>query len=77
MEKIVTDADCGAANIRFRRARKGFNLKLNPDTKWSRALYRSYINMVGKCRTSMVMGRDDQAGFSTVLIKPPQLVRIL
>ena len=30
----------GVANIKYQRARKGFNLKFNPDAKWSRSLYK-------------------------------------
>lgn len=30
----------GLANVTTRRARKGFNLKLNPDTHWSASFYK-------------------------------------
>jgi hypothetical protein len=30
----------GIGNIKYQRPRKGFNLKFNPDTKWSRSLYK-------------------------------------
>ena len=53
----------GVANIRFRKAWKGFSIKLNPDTHWSRSLYRN-LDKLQKDNTNMsIFGRDDQAGF--------------
>jgi hypothetical protein len=54
----------GAAQITCRRARKGFNIKLNPDAHWSAAFYRGLDKIQfedgrDKCTTN----RDDAAGF--------------
>ena len=54
----------GLAQVTHRRARKGFNLKYNPDDHWSSALYRGLDAIQYKdCRNIMNVGRDDQAGF--------------
>ena len=54
----------GLAQVTHRRARKGFNLKYNPDDHWSSALYRGldYIQYKDG-RNIMNVGRDDQSGF--------------
>lgn len=54
----------GVACIISRRARKGFNLRYNPDSHWSSALY-SGLNMIQlqDGYNIMNLGRDDQAGF--------------
>jgi hypothetical protein len=33
----------GLAKIKYQQARKGFSLKFNPDTKWSRSLYKNLV----------------------------------
>ena len=54
----------GVAKITSRRARKGFQLKYNPDSHWSSALYRA-LNVLqytdGRHITNI--NRDDAAGF--------------
>ncbi len=54
----------GLAQVTSRRARKGFQLKLNPDTHWSAALYRN-LNVLQYTDATdiLTMNRDDQAGF--------------
>ena len=52
------------AKVTCRKARKGFALKLNPDTHWSSALYRG-LNYVQYADGTNIMNvnRDDAAGF--------------
>lgn len=54
----------GVANVTCRRTRKGFSIKLNPDSHWSAALYRGldWIELQDG-RDKVVLNRDDQAGF--------------
>lgn len=54
----------GLAQVTSHRARKGFQLKLNPDTDWSAALYRNLNVLQYTDATKILMiNRDDQAGF--------------
>lgn len=53
----------GAANIKYQKARKGFNLKFNPDTKWSRSLYKCLDKLKKDGQHILLLNRDDQAGF--------------
>lgn len=54
----------GVANIKYQRARKGFSLKYNPDTKWSRSFYKSLDKLQCDGTNSLLLNRDDdQAGF--------------
>ena len=54
----------GVAKIRSRRARKGFQLKFNPDSHWNGALYRT-LNVLQYTdgRPILNINRDDAAGF--------------
>ena len=54
----------GAAKVTCRRARKGFQLRYNPDTHWSSALYRN-LNFLQFTdgRYILNINRDDAAGF--------------
>ena len=54
----------GVAKVTSRRARKGFQLRYNPDTHWSAALYRS-LNFLQYTdgRHILNINRDDAAGF--------------
>lgn len=51
----------GLAQVTSHRARKGFQLKLNPDTHWSAALYRNL--KYTDATNILTINRDDQAGF--------------
>ena len=53
----------GVANIKYQRARKGFNLKFNPDAKWSRSLYKCLDKLQIDGKQMLLLNRDDQAGF--------------
>ena len=53
----------GVANIKYQRARKGFNLKFNPDSKWSRSLYKCLDQLQNDGKHMLLLNRDDQAGF--------------
>jgi hypothetical protein len=53
----------GVANIKYQRPRKGFNLKFNPDTKWSRSLYKCLDQLQIDGKHALLLNRDDQAGF--------------
>ena len=54
----------GVAHITCRRARKGFQLKYNPDSHWSNALYRGLNRLqYTDGRHIMNVNRDDAAGF--------------
>ena len=54
----------GLAQVTTRRARKGFQLRYNPDFHWSCALYRGlqYIELTDG-RSIINVNRDDAAGF--------------
>ena len=54
----------GLAKVTSRRARKGFQLKYNPDAHWSSALYRG-LNLLQYTDGSNIVNinRDDAAGF--------------
>lgn len=54
----------GVARVTCRRARKGFQLKYNPDSHWSNALYKG-LNKVQYTdgRQILNINRDDAAGF--------------
>ena len=54
----------GVAKITSRRARKGFNIKYNPDSKWSHFFYLG-LDMLQYTDGSnfMNLNRDDAAGF--------------
>lgn len=53
----------GVANVRFQKARKGFNLMFNPDYKWSRSMYKLLSQLQSNGTNMMLLNRDDQAGF--------------
>ena len=53
----------GVANIKYQRARKGFNIKLNPDAKWSRSFYKCLDKLQRDGQHILLLNRDDQAGF--------------
>ena len=53
----------GAANIKYQKARKGFNLKFNPDIKWSHSLYKCLDKLQKDRQHILLLNRDDQAGF--------------
>ena len=54
----------GVAKVTTRRARKGFDLKYNPDFHWSCAFYKG-LNWLQYCDGSDIVNinRDDAAGF--------------
>ena len=54
----------GVAKVTTRRARKGFNLKYNPDSHWSSAFYRG-LNLIQyeNGRDILNINRDDASGF--------------
>ena len=54
----------GVARVTSRRARKGFQLKYNPDAHWSSALYRGLSHLQYKDGFRVVnINRDDASGF--------------
>ena len=54
----------GAAGITCRRARKGFDVKFNPDSHWSHAFYKGLDEIQLKDDSNkLTLNRDDQAGF--------------
>lgn len=54
----------GAAQITCRRARKGFNIKLNPDAHWSSSFYKGLDKIQFEDgRDKCIINRDDAAGF--------------
>lgn len=54
----------GAAQVTSRRARKAFNVRLNPDCHWSAAFYRGLDKIqLEDGRDKTVINRDDQSGF--------------
>ncbi len=62
--KLSSKRYWGAAQIVSRRARKGFNVKLNVDAKWSCSMYQilDYIQLKNGL-DKIVINRDDDAGF--------------
>ena len=53
-----------AARVTTRRARKGFNLRYNPDVHWSSALYKGLNQLqYADGRDMLNLNRDDAAGF--------------
>ena len=54
----------GAARVTSRRARKGFQLKYNPDSHWSAAVYKGldFLQLKDNSNTLLV-NRDDASGF--------------
>ena len=50
------------AIIKYQRPRKGFSLKYNADTKWTRALYK-WLDKLQIDGSHILLNRDDQAGF--------------
>ena len=53
----------GVANVRYQKARKGFNLKFNLDYKWSRSLHKLLNQLQTDGTRILLLNRDDQAGF--------------
>ena len=54
----------GIANVTTRRARKGFELKYNPDRHWSNALYRGLSHIQYMDGSNMIIiNRDDASGY--------------
>jgi hypothetical protein len=54
----------GAANIVSKRARKGFEVKINVDDRWSNALYRSLDKLQETDNSNIFyLNRDDAAGY--------------
>ena len=53
----------GVANIKYQKPRKGFDLKFNPDMKWSRSFYKCLDKLQNDGRHILLLNRDDQAGF--------------
>ena len=54
----------GVAKVTCRRARKGFDLKFNPDSHWSSALYRGLDHIQYMTGTDkMILNRDDLSVF--------------
>ena len=53
----------GVANIKYQKPRKGFDLKFNPDMKWSRSLYKCLDKLQTDGQHILLLNRDDQAGF--------------
>lgn len=54
----------GAAHVKCRRARKGFNVRLNVDAHWSASFYKGLDTVQLKDgRDKCLLNRDDAAGF--------------
>ena len=54
----------GVAKVTTRRARKGFQLKYNPDFHWSNALYSLLNSLQLKDGSNItIINRDDSSGF--------------
>ena len=62
--RLSTKRYQNVAKITCRRARKGFSVRINPDTHWSCALYRGldYIQLK-EGSNKVLLNRDDQSGF--------------
>ena len=56
----------GVANVKYQRSRKGFDMKFNPDVKWSRSLYKCLDTLQNDGQHILLLNRDDQAGFRLV-----------
>ena len=63
MRRLSSKRYKGVANIKYKRARKGFNVKYNPDMKWSRSLYKCLDSLQRDGKHILLINRDDQAGF--------------
>ena len=54
----------GAANVKCKRARKGFNVRLNVDAHWSASFYKGLdVIQLQDGRDKCISKRDDAAGF--------------
>ena len=54
----------GAANVKCKRARKGFNVRLNVDAHWSASFYKGLdVIQLQDGRDKCILNRDDAAGF--------------
>ena len=54
----------GVTKVTSRRARKGFQLKFNPDAHWSSAFYKALDNVQFHDRTNLtIINRNDAAGY--------------
>ena len=54
----------GLAKVTSRRARKGFNIRFNPDSHWSGAFYKGLNGFQFKDGSNaLILNRDDAAGF--------------
>ena len=54
----------GAAAITCRRARKGFDVKFNPDSHWSYSFYKGLDRIqLEDGKDKLIVKKDDQAGF--------------
>ena len=49
--------------LMYRRAWKGYSLRLNPDAHFSRVMYRLLDTVQTRTEGCVYFGRDDQAGF--------------
>ena len=58
----------GIAHIMFRKALKGYNLRLNADAHYSRTMYRLLDSVQKVTEDSVFFGRDDQTGFRLNII---------
>lgn len=68
----------GVAQVLQRRARKGFNLKFNPDEHWSSSFYSALNELQYYDGTKVLnIGRDDQAGFRLDTMATHRLHRTL
>ena len=66
----------GVAQITCRRARKGFQLRYNPDNHWSAAMYRGLSHLQYKDGLNLVnINRDDASGFRLDTLTNHQLHR--
>ena len=62
--KISAKRYKGVARVTCKRARKGFNVKYNPDAHWNTALYRNLdFVQLSTGENRVIINRDDQAGF--------------
>lgn len=53
----------GVPNIKYQQARKRFNLKFNPDAKWSCSLYKCLDKLQIDGKQMLLLHHDNQAGF--------------
>ena len=64
MRKLSAKRYKGAAKVTTRRARKGFQLKYNPDFHWSNAFYCGLSLIQLKDGSNItIINRDDSSGF--------------